>query len=80
MSVLLAEWKEDAKRKIRLARPEMSEEKIEKYLDKVIEKRFKNPDCFLDNNYRKKTIRSNLASIYDWLGAVKPIIGGYGVF
>ena len=80
MSVLLAEWRADAKRKILLARPEMSEKKIEKYLDEVIEKRFKNPECFLDNNYRKKTVRSNLAAIYDWIGATKPIVGGYGVF
>jgi hypothetical protein len=80
MSVFVTKWKIEVKKQIELARPDLTEKQIMKYLDKVIEKNLVNPECHLDNNYRKKKIRTNLLSIYDWVDATHPIIGGYGVF
>lgn len=80
LSVFLTKWKNEATSQIKLIRPDMSDEELDKYLDKVIKKKLVNPECILDNNYRHKTVRSNLLAIYDWVDATKPIIGGYGVF
>lgn len=80
LSVFLTKWKLRATEQIRLVRPDLTPKELDKYLDKIIEKKLVNPDCVLDNNYRKKTVRSNLLAMYDWVDATKPVIGGYGVF
>lgn len=79
MAVFTSQWMNAAMSQIKLARPDLSDEKIEKYLRKVIEKRMENPPCSLDNNYQHKTIQSNLLALCDWIESTKPIIGGYGV-
>lgn len=79
MAIFTTEWKIAAREKIKMARPDLSDKEIDKYLDKVIETRITNPPCELDNNYCNKTINSNLLAIYDWITTSKPIIGGYGV-
>ena len=80
MGIFLADWRKEAKNKLSFMRPDLTKEQIDKYLDKVVEKKFVNPPCLLDNNYIHKTIKSNLSAIYDWIKIKKPIIGGYAVF
>ena len=80
MAIFNTKWMNEAKAQIQLARPDLSDKQIYAYLEKVIEKRMINPPCHLDNNYRHKTIQSNLLALYDWIKTTKPIVGGYGVF
>lgn len=79
MAIFVTEWRIAAREKIKMARPDLTDKEIDKYLDKVIESRLENPPCQLDNNYIHQTVNSNLLAIYDWLVTGKPIIGGYGV-
>jgi len=79
MAIFTTEWKNVAREKIKMSRPDLSDKEIDTYLDNVIETRMTNPPCELDNNYCNKTISSNLLAIYDWITTSKPIIGGYGV-
>lgn len=79
MSIFETKWKNEAFEQIKMARPDLPDKKIWKYLDKVYEKH-ENPPCVLDNNYRHKTIKTSLLALYDWIYTTKPIVGGYGVF
>ena len=74
------DWKKACRKQISVIRPDLSKEQIEKYLDKVIEKKLVNPVCELDNNYIHKTVKTNLLGLYKWIKDSKPIIAGYGVF
>lgn len=78
-SIFAMHWYKSAMEQLKRVRPDLSEETLEKYLHKKLEK-MKDPPCILDNNYRKKTVRTTLSSIYDWVDTNKPICGGYGVF
>jgi len=80
MSVFESKWMDSARRQIKMVRPDLSDKEVNKYLEKVLEKRKVVPECVLDNNYRHKRINTNLEAIVDWVDATKPVCGGYGVF
>ena len=80
MSIFETKWKQEALKQIQMVRPDLSDKQIYKYLDKVYESRLEIPPCDLDNNYRNKTVKTNLMALYDWIQTTHPIVGGYGVF
>ena len=73
-------WKNQAKQQILLARPDLDEKYLDKYLDKIIKDKAVDPPCVVDNNYRSIKVNSTLMGIIDWIEKDKPILGGYGVF
>jgi hypothetical protein len=69
----------EAKSKIKLVRPDLTDVQIESYLLEKFKKNFKNPPCVIDNNYTNKSFNTDLAGLYSWIENTKPIIGGFGV-
>ena len=66
-SSYLYEWKEKTKEIIRMQYPdsELSDKKIDKYLDNIIEKNLKNPRLLLVNNYTNKISRVDTLQLID---------------
>lgn len=60
--------------------PSWDEDKIEKTLNKMIQKRIQNPSVVIDNNYTKQRQDSTLLSVFDWALEKSPIIAGNGTF
>ena len=60
--------------------PEWDEDKLEKNIEKIMCKRFKNPEVTLDNNYTHERRESTLLSVFDWAIETEPIIAGNGTF
>lgn len=63
----ITHWKDEMKRSIRLRYydKELSEAKLDQYLDKVIEKRMNNRSISLVNNYTNTVAKTNILSIID---------------
>ena len=76
---LLKKWKEDTRAKIKLVKPDMDDDKIDEYLDKVIVDNFKDHDCSLVNSYKGKEAKSSLMNIAQFIHDHKPIMAGFGV-
>ena len=49
--VFLKEWKKEQTRLLMLIDPSLSKDEIKDYLDEVIDKKLKNRECVLSNNY-----------------------------
>ena len=75
----LSRWKKENIKMIKLVHPEWDEKKIEKKLDKIIDKKLKNPECALVNDYLNKSAKTTLLDLYDYVANTKPIIAGGGV-
>ena len=65
---------------LRTANPEIPKKDIMKFLDKVVERDLKNPQCYIDNNYLNKRMNTTLLEVTEWIHKTKPICAGYGVF
>ena len=65
---------------MKVAYPETDIKDFDDYLDSVLKKKLKDTTCFIDNNYIKKTVKTSLLNIFDWLTEKKPIIAGNGTF
>lgn len=77
--ILLKKWKKEQLQSIKLVHPEWDDKFIEDKLDKIIDKKLRDPDCILHNNYRHKTARTSILALYQYINDTKPIIGGGGV-
>ena len=77
--LFLQEWKDEQIRLVKQVHPEYDDDRIEKVLDRMIDKRLKNPDCAINNNYVNKQARSTVLDIYDFIHYNKLIIAGGGV-
>ena len=65
---------------IKLINPDWSSDKVEKIIDKMIDKQIKNPKVIMDNNFTGEQKEASLISVFDWTFANKPIIAGNGTF
>lgn len=77
-SVLMTKWKKQIKDLIYARYGELDDKKVEKYLNKIIEKNLKNPSVDLINNYKNKEAHSDLLSIIDLIYNNNLIIGAAG--
>lgn len=77
--IFLKEWKKENIRLIKVVHPDWDEEKINKKLNEIIDKKLKNPECALVNNYINKTATTTLLDLYDYIKKYNPIIAGGGV-
>ena len=57
---------------------EVSEKRVQKYLEKLIQKKFKSPKLYLVNNYRRKIVASDLANLAEVIYSQNLIMGGAG--
>lgn len=78
--IFIKEWKRENRKMLKRMHPEFSKKEINSFLDEIIEKCLKNPNCMIDNNYANVNMKSNLLEVYNWIKLTKPICGGYGVF
>lgn len=76
---IFKKWRDEMRGKIKLARPDLSDEKINEFLDKKLEERFKDHECKLHNNHRNREVKTSLANVIDYIHDAKPIVAGYGV-
>lgn len=66
------------KRIIPLSIPALTEEEIDEAINYSIAKRFKDSECSIDNNYKKKTVNTSLAKLADYILDKEPIMTSYG--
>lgn len=79
-SSYLYEWKEKTKEIIRMqySDSELSDKKIDKYLDNIIEKNLKNPRLLLVNNYTNKISRVDTLQLIDIIRSKNLLCAGGG--
>ena len=65
--IFLKEWKAEQIKLVKQVHPEYSEDKIKKVLNKLIDKRIKNPECAINNNYLRMQAMSTVLDIYDFI-------------
>ena len=79
-SIFISEWKDRMKSVIKLRYgDELDKTKIDKYLNKIIKEKLKNPNVIIINNYINKKSRTNVLSLIDIIKENNLIIGGGGV-
>lgn len=76
---LLKKWKEDTRAKIKLVKPNIDDDKLDKYLDDVISKHIKDPRCSIVNSYKGQEVRTSLLNISQFIHDNNPIMAGFGV-
>ena len=72
-------WKNETIEKIKLVYPDISDNYLNEYLDKIIIDKFKDSKCELVNTHRNKSAKVSLLGITQFIEDKKPIIAGYGV-
>lgn len=76
----IKKWKKQNLKILERMYPEVSRKDIKKFLNEIIEKNLKNPNCNIDNDYLDKNIKTTLLDVIDWIEDTKPICAGFGVF
>lgn len=79
-AVFITQWKEEMKTrlKLRFRDQKLSEKKIDEYLDKTVHAYMVNPKVEVVNNYRNKTVKTDLLALIDTIHDNDLIIGGGG--
>lgn len=77
---IIRKWKKRMCKMLHTAYPEMSKREIMEYLDGVVEKNLKNPECYIDNNHLNKRMNTTLLEVTEWIYKTEPICAGSGVF
>lgn len=75
-SEYLTIYKDTLKEKIIRMHPEWDEDKVDKRISKMIEKRLKDPEVTLSNDYIKQEKKSTLLHTFDYILTQEPIIAG----
>jgi hypothetical protein len=65
--------------KLKLVYPDKDEQELTEFLNKKINKTFKDHECLIHNNHQDKQAKSSLLQLTEFIHDVKPIIGGQGV-
>lgn len=79
-SHLLKKWKKESRDILKLYFPNMSKKKLNDYLDKQIDEKFKDFDAHFVNNYSHVEFDTSGLNILDWANKKKPIISYHGTF
>lgn len=78
-SYFIKRWKEEQLNALKMKYPNISEEKLNIALNRIIKKKLYNPVVIFENNYLEKMANTDLLAIIDMIHDTKPIIGGNGV-
>ena len=71
-------WKKQNKDILLSMHPDVSEEEVDKFLDKAVDDNIKVRTGEIYNNYNHKKQRVNLLQLVDWYHHKKPIVAGHG--
>ena len=74
----IEEWKKENIAKIKLAKPDIDEEKLNDYLDEIIDKNFKDHECVVHNNHKEVSVNTSLLQLTQFFHDTRPIIAGNG--
>ena len=66
------------KRIMPLSIPALSEKEIDEAIQYSIQKRFKNSDCSIDNNYKHKVVNTTIMELTNYILDKEPIMTSYG--
>ena len=77
-SVTINKYKDTMKRCIFMYYPQLSNSEVNNIIDYSIQKRFKNHDASIDNNYEKFTINTTLLELSDYIATREPIVTAHG--
>lgn len=75
----ITKWKLEMYDKLRIQFPNLSKEDIDKKLDTLIDTRFTDRPCQIDNNYIHKTAETTLLNLIEYIHKTNPILAGGGV-
>lgn len=75
---MINEYKQVAQRMLQLSFPYLSNREIDEGLNYSINKRFKNQNAKVHNNYKKQEIETTLAQVTDYILKREPIITAFG--
>lgn len=78
--LFLKKYKEKMLKTMLQLNPTWKKKDVEKIIEKTIEKRLRDPDIVLDNNYTHQQKQTTLISVLDWAMDRKPLIAGNGTF
>ena len=67
-------YKEIAKRNLSKVFPTLSEDEILTALDMIVDKRYTNKDCTLNNNYTEEFVETDVAQMSNYIINKSPII------
>lgn len=73
------EYKREMMRMLPLYYPTLKESELRSALDYAVEKRFKDADCHLYNNYKKQDMDTTLYKLTKYIESKKPIVTAFGV-
>ena len=73
-------WIKEQKNKIKLVRPDLDDNVIERFLKDEANKTFKDHECVILNNHKNKSANTSLLNLIQFIADTKPIIAGQGVF
>lgn len=79
--IFVLQWKDEMKKRIKLrfADQKLSDKKIDKYLDGILDRELKNREIVVRNNYRNKERETDLLQLIDDIHNNDLILGGGGV-
>ena len=75
----IKKWRKETREKIKLVRPDLDDDRLDKYLDDQIEKNFKDHKCTIVNTHKGKSADTSLLQIIEFIHDTKPITAGHGV-
>lgn len=75
---LVTRYKKIANKMMGIVIPSLSEEEIDEAINYSINKRFKDTDCNIDNNYKKITVNTTISQITQYILEKQPIMTAYG--
>lgn len=72
------EYKQIMERMMKRLIPQLSHQEFERAINYSINKRFKNSECSLNNNYKEKSMNTNLLRMTEYILDRRPILTSYG--
>ena len=72
------QWKDEMIKKILMVDPTKDKDEISKYLDNVLEDKFKDHKCVVRNTYKGQNANTSLMNLCQFIHDHKPIMAGYG--
>lgn len=78
-SISLRQYKDTMKRVVRLYYPNASDQELEPAINYSINKRYKEYDVKIENNYNKRETNMTLLELTDYINSREPIVTAAGV-
>lgn len=77
-SIIFKKYKDALCRNMKLVLPELQTDELNRAIDYSINKRLRNSDCIIDDDYKNKEINTNLLDLYKFIQDKQPILTSYG--